>query len=147
MSKGGGGKIINLSGGGSTAPRPFFSAYGASKTAVVRLTETLAKEVAPMNIQVNAIAPGAVNTRMLEEVISAGDKAGSTASREARKQTMSGGTPINKPASLASFLGSDDSGVLSGKLISAVWDNLEDIAGSEGALNESDMYTLRRVSQ
>jgi len=35
----------------------------------VRLTETLAEEVRPHNIQVNAVAPGAVNTRMLEEVL------------------------------------------------------------------------------
>ena len=44
------GKIINLSGGGATAPRPHFSAYAASKAAVVSLTETLAEEVKPYNI-------------------------------------------------------------------------------------------------
>jgi NAD(P)-dependent dehydrogenase (short-subunit alcohol dehydrogenase family) len=38
-------KIINLSGGGATAPQPGLSAYGASKAAVVRFTETLSKEV------------------------------------------------------------------------------------------------------
>src|SRR5579862_102194 len=51
------GKIINLSGGGATAPRPHFSAYAASKAAVVRLTECLAEEVCEYNVQVNAIAP------------------------------------------------------------------------------------------
>lgn len=70
------GKIINLSGGGATAPRPNFSAYAASKAAVIRLTETIADEVRPFNIQVNAIAPGAINTKMLDEVFAAGDAAG-----------------------------------------------------------------------
>ncbi len=146
MKRGGGGRIINLSGGGSTSPRPHFTAYGASKTAVVRLTETLAQEVGPLNIQVNAIAPGAINTRMLREVISAGDIAGPTALSEAREQLESGGTSISKPASLALFLASDDSGAMSGKLISAVWDDREYISRSVSKINESDIYTLRRIS-
>ena len=52
------GKIINLSGGGATGPRPFFSAYAAAKTAVVRVTEILAEELRSFQIDVNAIAPG-----------------------------------------------------------------------------------------
>ncbi|MBM4401493.1 MAG: SDR family oxidoreductase, partial [Crenarchaeota archaeon] len=60
------GKIINLSGGGATGPRPNFSAYAVSKASIVRLTETLAEELKRFNIQVNAIAPGAINTRMLD---------------------------------------------------------------------------------
>src|SRR6185312_8005031 len=66
------GKIINLSGGGATAPLPRISAYAASKAAVVRLTDTLAEELREWKIDVNAIAPGALNTRLLDEVISAG---------------------------------------------------------------------------
>ena len=69
------GKIINLSGGGATAPLPRISAYAASKAAVVRLTETLAEELREFSIDVNAIAPGALNTRLLEEVLSAGPDA------------------------------------------------------------------------
>ena len=66
------GKIINLSGGGAVGPRPFFSAYSASKAAVVRFSENLAGEVAEHGIDVNAIAPGAVNTRMLDQRLAAG---------------------------------------------------------------------------
>jgi NAD(P)-dependent dehydrogenase (short-subunit alcohol dehydrogenase family) len=65
------GKIINLSGGGATAPLPRLSAYAASKAAVVRLTETLAEELREFSIDVNAIAPGALNTRLLEEILNA----------------------------------------------------------------------------
>jgi 3-oxoacyl-[acyl-carrier protein] reductase len=60
------GKIINLSGGGATAPLPRISAYAASKVAVVRLTETLADELRDARVDVNAIAPGALNTRLLD---------------------------------------------------------------------------------
>jgi 3-oxoacyl-[acyl-carrier protein] reductase len=79
------GKIINLSGGGATYPKPNFSAYACSKAAVVRLTETLAEEVKEYNIQVNAIAPGAVKTRMVEQIVKAGVAAGKEALIEARK--------------------------------------------------------------
>ena len=66
------GKIVNLSGGGATNPMPNLSAYAASKAAVVRLTETLALELVPYRVDVNAVAPGALNTRLLEEVLAAG---------------------------------------------------------------------------
>ena len=58
------GKIINFAGGGANAPRPHFSAYGTAKAAVVRFTETLAEELRPFNIQVNAVSPGVIRTRM-----------------------------------------------------------------------------------
>ena len=72
MKRKGGGKIINLSGGGATNPLPRLSAYAAAKAAVVRLTETLAEELREFSIAVNAIAPGALNTRLLDEVLEAG---------------------------------------------------------------------------
>ena len=71
------GKIVNLSGGGATAPLPRLSAYAASKAAVVRFTETLAEELRGTGIDMNAVAPGALNTRLLDEVLAAGpDKVG-----------------------------------------------------------------------
>lgn len=146
MKKVGGGKIINLSGGGSSTPRPFFTAYGASKTAIVRLTETLAEEVKEFNIQVNAIAPGAINTGMLTEVVSAGSQAGSEELSKALKQKKDGGDSIEKAASLAVFLASDRSSVLTGKLISAVWDRAEKIVDFACEINRSDFFTLRRIS-
>lgn len=140
------GKIINVSGGGSTFPRPFFTAYGASKTAVVRLTESLAEEVKVFNIQVNAIAPGAVNTRMLEEILAAGQAAGSKALAEARHQRETGGFPAEKAASLAAFLASPESDGLTGRLISAVYDDWQDLPGQIPEVMASDLYTLRRIS-
>jgi NAD(P)-dependent dehydrogenase (short-subunit alcohol dehydrogenase family) len=65
------GFIIFLSGGGSGFPRPRFSAYGVSKTAVVRLSEVLAQELAP-EVLVYCVAPGPNPTGLLEEAIRAG---------------------------------------------------------------------------
>ena len=99
MKRGGRGKIINLSGGGATAPLPRLSAYAASKAAVVRLTETLAEELREYSIDVNAIAPGALNTRLLGEVLSAGsDAVGKDFFDKAVKQRDSGGVPLERAA-------------------------------------------------
>jgi len=85
------GKIIVLSGGGATKPRPFFSAYAASKAAVVRFTETLAEEVRDHNIQVNAMSPGGTYTHMTDEILRAGDSAGWKDHEDAVKLRLTGG--------------------------------------------------------
>ena len=138
------GKIINLSGGGAVTPRPFFTAYSASKAAIVRLTETLALEVKENNIDVNAIAPGAVNTKMLEQRLDAGLSIGQAEYEAAKELVKSGGTNPEKPAALAAFLASSKSDGLSGRLISAVWDSWEsmDIA----KLMATDTFTVRRLN-
>ncbi len=139
------GKIINLSGGGATAPRPNFSAYAASKAALVRFTETVAEEVKPFNIQVNAIAPGAINTRMLDEVLAAGDAVGEFALSQAKRQKHSGGDSLEAVVALAIFLASDESGTLTGKLISAPHDPWQEWVGKADELNATPMYTIRRL--
>lgn len=138
------GKIINFSGGGATAPRPHFSAYATSKAALVRFTETLAVELQPYNIQVNAVAPGAINTRMLDEVIAAGEKAGGEY-QEALERARTGGTPVELVCELVLFLTSPASGRLTGKLISATHDPWRDWVGKDDQLNASPLYTIRRL--
>jgi len=140
------GKIINFSGGGATRPRPYFSAYGSSKAAVIRFTETLAEELKPFHIQVNAIAPGAVYTDMTEEVIAAPRQAGERALDEARQVKLQQKTP-QRAAALAVFLASSASDGLTGRLISAVHDDWENVAGRLPELMKSDLWTLRRVDE
>jgi len=107
MKKKGSGKIVNLSGGGATNPLPRLSAYAASKAAVVRLTETLAEELREFSIAINVIAPGALNTRFLDEVLKAGPElVGSGFYERALKQRDSGGAPIEKGAALCVYLAS-----------------------------------------
>jgi len=141
------GKIINLSGGGATAPLPRISAYAASKAAVVRMTETLAEELRDWNIDVNAIAPGALNTRLLDEVIAAGpDKVGKNFYERSLKQRDQGGAPLEKGAALATFLASAQSDGITGKLLSAVWDDWQNLPAKREQLGKSDVYTLRRIT-
>jgi NAD(P)-dependent dehydrogenase (short-subunit alcohol dehydrogenase family) len=140
------GKIINLSGGGATAPLPRFSAYAASKAAVVRLTETLADELRDAHVDVNAVAPGALNTRLLDEVIAAGPaRAGAQFHARAVKQQQDGGTALEKGAELAEFLASAASDGITGRLLSAVWDDWRSLPDRREQLAASDVYTLRRI--
>jgi 3-oxoacyl-[acyl-carrier protein] reductase len=141
------GKIINLSGGGATAPLPGISAYAAAKAAVVRLTETLAHELRDAQVDVNAIAPGALNTRLLDEVLAAGpDKVGQDFYERSLKQRDSGGAGLDKGAALATYLGSAESDGISGRLFSAVWDDWPRLAQNRDVLATSDIYTLRRIT-
>lgn len=140
------GKIINLSGGGATAPLPRISAYAASKAAVVRLTETLAEEYRSDSIDINAVAPGALNTRLLEEVLHSGpDIVGKDFYEKALKQKESGGTPLEMGSDLCVYLASSESNGISGKLISAVWDPWQNLTQYRDELINSDIYTLRRI--
>src|SRR6185436_19016625 len=74
FKKAGYGKIVVLSGGGATNPLPNISCYAASKAAAVRLMETLAEELRDFHVDVNAVAPGALKTRLVEQVLAAGPK-------------------------------------------------------------------------
>jgi NAD(P)-dependent dehydrogenase (short-subunit alcohol dehydrogenase family) len=140
------GKIINVSGGGATAPMPRFSAYAASKAAVVRFTETLAEEVKSIGIDVNAIAPGGLNTRLLDEVLAAGPtKVGEQFYERSLTQRDNGGESPAKAAALCVFLLSAESTGISGKLLSAVWDPWLSLSQHQQELQQTDVYTLRRI--
>jgi NAD(P)-dependent dehydrogenase (short-subunit alcohol dehydrogenase family) len=140
------GKIVQLSGGGATNPLPNISAYAASKAAIVRFAESLALEVKPFHIDVNTIAPGALNTRMLDEVLAAGpDAVGREFYDRMVKTKNQGGTPLERGASLAVYLGSAASDGITGRLLSAVWDPWEHLANRRDDLDASDVYTLRRI--
>jgi NAD(P)-dependent dehydrogenase (short-subunit alcohol dehydrogenase family) len=140
------GKIVQLSGGGATAPLSRLSAYAAAKAAVVRFCETLSLEVAPQRIDVNCIAPGALNTRMLDEILAAGPGAvGEDFYRRSVKQKETGGVPLDTGARLAVFLASPHSDGITGRLVSAAWDPWEDLPNHKSELTGSDIYTLRRI--
>jgi NAD(P)-dependent dehydrogenase (short-subunit alcohol dehydrogenase family) len=139
------GKIIQLSGGGATSPMPRLSAYAASKAAVVRFAETLAEELREYHVDVNAVAPGASNTRMLDEVLQAGpERVGQAYYERALEQQRSGGAPLERGAELAVWLASAASDGITAKLLSALWDPWPDLSRHREDLS-SDIYTLRRI--
>jgi NAD(P)-dependent dehydrogenase (short-subunit alcohol dehydrogenase family) len=137
------GKIILLSGGGAANPRPNFSAYAASKTAVVRLVETLAMEYEHHNIQVNAMAPGATYSHMTDEILRAGETAGWKEQEDAENVRLTGGVPAEKQIALALFLASERSNHVNGKLIHVN----DDWKKWEHSQLDPEVFTLRRVQK
>ncbi len=115
-----GGRIINMSSIAARRPRPFVSAYAASKAAVVALTQALAQEVGEHGITVNAILPGDVDTEMkqwglqLESLVSNQPYEDVVAALEAR-------IPLGRMAAsedvadLVAFLASDQAKFITGQ--------------------------------
>lgn len=142
MLKRGRGRIVNMSGVGG----PNSSAYDAAKTAIVNLTENLALELKGTPITVNAISPGSIHTRMWEENRDLALAIGDMATYQRGVQVTSGqGASIERAAELAVFLGSDDCGGLSGRLIRAFADPFEQFPSRVNEIMSSDSYQLRRV--
>ena len=142
MIERGSGRIVNLSGVGG----PNTTAYDAAKIAIVNFTENLALELADTSITVNAISPGSIHTRMWEETRDLSLAIGDMATYERGVQVTSGqGASIERAAELAVFLGSDDCGRLSGRLIRAFADRFEDFPAHVEEIMDSEAYLLRRV--
>jgi len=141
------GTIIAISGGGATAPRPRFSSYAAAKAGLVRLIETLARELEGTGVTANAIAPGAMATDMLRDVLRTGpDAAGTKECADAARVLSEGDMTMERACDLAVFLATAAGSRVSGRLISAVWDRWEDWPAHAAQLDGSDLYTLRRVT-
>ena len=139
-------KVVCFSGGGATKSRPRFSAYGVAKTAVVRLVETIADEERGRPFDINAIAPGAINTRLTDEVLALGPAVvGEAEFAAAQKQKATGGASLEKVLGLVEWLLSPASDGITGRLIAAPWDPWPTLAAHKDELAGSDIYTLRRI--
>ena len=139
-------KIVCFSGGGATKPRARFSAYGVAKTGVVRLVETIAEEERGRALDINAVAPGAINTRLTDEVLALGpDVVGEGEFKAAQKQKAAGGASLDKALSLVEWLVSPASDGITGRLLSAPWDPWRTLATHAAELAGSDIFTLRRI--
>ena len=148
-----GGSIVNLSGGGIGGPavQSNISAYTSSKGAIAFLTETLAAELAPLGIRVNAIAPGALSTELMRPVLSAGaDQAGARLYESAKRiydeATTASATTLDEDCrALIDFLLDDTSRPLTGRLLSARWDPVDDLKAQLAELATTSRFTLRRI--
>jgi 3-oxoacyl-[acyl-carrier protein] reductase len=111
MARRGGGSIINVSSIMGVSGAAGQSVYASSKAAVIGITKSLAKELAPSNIRVNAIAPGFIDTEMARSI--------SPEKFQERLDSIKMGR-IGKPeevASVISFLAGDDSKYVTGQVI------------------------------
>lgn len=114
MTRSGGGCFVNMASVTGIVGSPGQVAYSASKGAVISITKSAAKELAPMNIRVNAVAPGIVKTERFEELyeISA-DKIDQRIRQIALGRL---GTPQDI-ANAVAFLASDRASYISGQIL------------------------------
>ena len=143
MMEQGGGKIINLSGAGVTRPSETISAYGTSKAAVIRFTETLALEMRPHNISVNALGPGQIDTALLDPMASDDSLIEPVMGAMVRRTKSGQGASLEEAAALAVWLASSESDGLSGRLISATQDDWRNLGPHIPEITDSDRFTLR----
>lgn len=114
MTRTGGGCFVNMASVTGVVGSPGQVAYSASKGAVISLTKSAAKELASMNIRVNAVAPGIVRTERFEELYEAtGDKINERIEKIALGRL---GTPQDI-ANAVSFLASDRASYISGQIL------------------------------
>ena len=124
-----------------------FSSYAVSKAAIVRFVENLSEENNKFNIDINAVSPGILNTNMLDEILTT--KKSMIGLKKYKKFLLAkkrGRNNIKKACELILFLGSSHSNGISGKLISAKWDNWKNWINYKKNLRKSDLYTLRRIT-
>lgn len=137
-------KFIQISGGGATKPMYFALSYAASKAGVVRLMESISQEYKGI-CDINSIAPGILNTKLLDNVLDAGiEKVGKEFYENMKKQKINGGTDMSKTSDLVDFLLSTKSDGITGKLISAVWDEYQSWPSIIKQINDSDIFTITR---
>ncbi len=140
------GRIVLFAGGGATQARPGFSAYAASKAGTVRLAETLADELAP-HVQVNAVAPGLVDTTLLDDILAAGPRAGRE--YEQVRAVRAGDVEsiaADLVAELVVFLAGAAPPELTGRLISVPHDPWREWTAA-GDVPPPNLYTLRRLDR
>lgn len=140
------GRIINISGGGATAPRPNFSSYATAKCGLIRFSETLAHEVGSCGITVNCVAPGIMTSYLTKSIIRAGEQnAGSAEFNTALHLIHKNPHTEERAADLVYLLTTEACTQINGKLISAVWDPWEKLPEIAQVLKDNDVYTLRRI--
>ncbi|MDA9930213.1 SDR family oxidoreductase [Alphaproteobacteria bacterium] len=142
-----GGLILNFAGGGGAGSRPNFSSYASAKTALVRLTETIADENAENGVRANIIAPGMMPTKLLK---CAAHQGVSEVEKAKANDVLTALPPDNFVAveKLVNFLFSGVGKNLSGFYLSAQWDNYDVLADefqSSGGSAISDVFKLRRI--
>jgi NAD(P)-dependent dehydrogenase (short-subunit alcohol dehydrogenase family) len=144
--RGRGGTMVNLSGGGIGGPgvAPSISAYTTSKAAVATLTETVAMELAADDVNVVAIAPGALATTFTDDILTAGPSVAGDALFAATARNRSAPATLEDYFDLLAFV-IGDGRWLTGVLLSARWDRRSTLEARRAEIVASSLYRLRRI--
>lgn len=114
MARNGGGSIVNIASITGVVGSPGQVAYSSTKGAVIALTKSAAKELSPLKIRVNAVAPGIIKTERFQELYEvSGDKINERIGHIALGRL---GTPQDV-AYAVSFLASDRASYISGSIL------------------------------
>lgn len=114
MDRSGGGSIVNIASVMAWYTFPNYSAYTASKAGLIGLTKTLALELGPLGIRVNAIAPGFIDTGAWERVLATMDDAEEFAASVSELHALGRrGKPADIAAAVA-FLAGEDASFITG---------------------------------
>jgi NAD(P)-dependent dehydrogenase (short-subunit alcohol dehydrogenase family) len=130
------GRIANLVSGAAKGPIADATAYGASKTALVRVTESLARELGGCGVSIFSIDPGQVDTGMHEFL------ARSPEWLRRRGTHRPSFTPVERAADLVVRLAAGHGDALSGRCISASRDQLDDLIARTKEICDDDLYAL-----
>jgi NAD(P)-dependent dehydrogenase (short-subunit alcohol dehydrogenase family) len=140
-------RLLILSGGGAFDPMPNVSAYGASKAAIVRLVETLAVELKPRNIAVNAVAPGFAPTEVHTATLAAGRQRGGEHFDRTVERMSNWDNSMDVPVDCIRYMLTDAAANLTGKTISARFDPWGEPEFDEriDEIAASPLYSTRRT--
>ena len=147
LAASGGGSIVNLSGGGIGGPNPpeRISAYATAKAGVVVLTEVLGRELAPLGVRVNVVAPGPVPTGFMADVLDGGPEIAGAELFERTVAQHAAPEPTDALLALVEFLLSPAAGGVTGRFLSAKWDSIEELVATTESGAHPSRYTLRRI--
>jgi NAD(P)-dependent dehydrogenase (short-subunit alcohol dehydrogenase family) len=134
------GRIINVASGSGLQATPYLSAYGVSKAALIRLTETLAAETQEHGVSVFAIGPGAVLTSMADRGRASADFARWLP--EFIPRIEANAVPPERPAALCVALASGQADALSGRFVSIAMD-LDALVARAAEVRQGEMNVLR----
>jgi NAD(P)-dependent dehydrogenase (short-subunit alcohol dehydrogenase family) len=131
------GRIVNVAAVAAYRTAPYTSAYGSSKAALVRLTDTLAAETQEHGISVFAMRPGIVQTAMQEHL---------AASPHLQRQRGDPGPAMisaDRAAEAIVLLASGQADALTGRFLDAAKDDLADLARRADEIVRADLFAMR----
>ena len=135
------GKIIVLACESDDLPKLNLSAYTTSKTALVRFVEVVAAEVLEQNVQINCFDPGPAYTNLTDEIIHAETRLEPRVITDAKETRRTGGISPELQLKVATFLASEQSNHVTGKLLHVT----DDTNKLRNETLRPDAFTLRRM--